>query len=147
MCGKGKYDRSDAGNATGDRDCGEAAAVCHVLAEVIAKWRYPASVLSGSGPDARLPAGFGFGGMNPEHLDLIFEACGGYFEITLQGAGDATAYCGRIMRGREIAITGETVNGHRVLIVTLPDGGRVRHEFRAGAGYMPVAGSASATIH
>ena len=147
MCGKGKIDRNDAGNDTGGLDCEEAGAGCHVLAEIIAKWRYPASVLSGSGPDARLPAGLGFGGMNPEHIDLVFEACGSFFEITLRSAGNVAAYCGRIMRGSEVAVTGETVNGHRVLIVTLPGGGRVRHEFRAGAGYMPVVGGGSATIH
>jgi hypothetical protein len=148
MCGKGKFDSREAGGITPDRNCGEADATCHVLAEIIAKWRYPASLLTSPMPGARGLGGSRSEGPDNDGLDLIFETCGdGYFEMTVRDASHALDYYGRIMRGGELAITGETVNGHRVLIVTLTGGEQVRHEFHAGTGYLPVGRAASATIH
>lgn len=120
----------------------KSAPIADLISGIINRWHYPFDAFIGARitsewlSDSRLYA------QDRDDMDLIFDLRGqDYQEVILRDHDSMPVYGGWLIRGVDLEITDDIKNGHRVLVSTLADGGKIRHQFTKGLGFVPVVGT------
>ncbi|MEM7683355.1 MAG: hypothetical protein AAF293_00920 [Pseudomonadota bacterium] len=113
--------------------------------EMLARWGYPCGGQIGAKFSAQWLQDRERPENDPETLDLLFLIPDQpYIEIILNSGTSDARYGGWLSGSAPVDVTDEIVNGYRVLVTTLSDGSRQRHEYDPVTGEYGPAGSATA---
>ncbi len=144
MAGTIQFNREFISFGNGVQDYEKTPDIVVAWEDMLALWGYPCGGQIGAPFSAQWLAEDERPENDPEKLDLLFLIPDQPFiEIILNSGTSDARYGGWLHGSAPVDVTDEAVNGYRVLITTLPDGSRQRHEYDAVSGGYAPAGPAT----